>query len=562
MYQFGLRPPGQSRGKLEGQFAFMREYRRRLVDGENAKRDAIRDLRRVYIPLEVEASRQAEAAAEEAWAALSASPDDEELWLAHEEAKARRKEAWRYEIDAWRAHKEAAAGDVTAIESAARDAAKRAYYQLPGLYWGNRQVIDEQVAAAAKPPPPGKPWRRHVAHARRDSYDHVRVQFIGGTPSSQWVGTTQLRIQDAGGGQGGRRSGTRYAVVAIRVGTEGGEPEWAELLMVYHRPLPLGTIKKAEVTRRRVGRFERWSLEVTVDCAEVREVGPGRCGLDVGWCVVPGGVRVGYWAGDDGEHGEFVVSRDLIGALERPDSLRATRDKLLNEMRATLAAELLATGMDLLAAVVSHWRSPARFATMLHRMLEVNHTPPSVLVAWVYRDRHLWDWEVNQREQSRLALREQYRRWIAQLARRYGTVVVESSAFSITQFKATEGQSPPEVRRLMQLVAPGAWRKHLPTFGRVVEVDPAYTTMECPDCGHVGPRAGPARMVRCEGCGWERDQDHGAARVLCERAGAEPDPGPTRVAKYKGKFVRRKEEKAEREALELAAREEASKAAE
>jgi hypothetical protein len=68
---------------------------------------------------------------------------------------------------------------------------------------------------------------------------------------------------------------------------------WLELPVVLHRPLPAdGTIRSASVICERVGSRERWRLLITVAQPEraIRQ-GPA-VALDLGWRLLPHGLRV------------------------------------------------------------------------------------------------------------------------------------------------------------------------------------------------------------------------------------------------------------------------------
>ena len=57
--------------------------------------------------------------------------------------------------------------------------------------------------------------------------------------------------------------------------------------------------------------------------------------------------------------------------------------------------------------------------------------------------------------------------------------------------------------------------------GRVVLVDPAYTSQDCPDCGRREKKPLSLRRHLC-GCGCDLDRDVAAAKVILQRAGLQP----------------------------------------
>ena len=65
--------------------------------------------------------------------------------------------------------------------------------------------------------------------------------------------------------------------------------------------------------------------------------------------------------------------------------------------------------------------------------------------------------------------------------------------------------------------------------GRVVKVDPAYTSQACSRCGHTAKSNRPSRAVfQCGACGFRAHADHNAAINILVRAGLPPAPVPAR----------------------------------
>jgi hypothetical protein len=106
--------------------------------------------------------------------------------------------------------------------------------------------------------------------------------------------------------------------IRIRVGSEGRQPLWLELPVIFHRPLPGdGTVRSASVICEKVGSRERWRLLVTVARPQraMRE-GPA-VAVDLGWRLLPDGLRVAYWEDERGDHGQLVLSpRGVMAVLE------------------------------------------------------------------------------------------------------------------------------------------------------------------------------------------------------------------------------------------------------
>jgi hypothetical protein len=128
----------------------------------------------------------------------------------------------------------------------------------------------------------------------------------------------------------------------MRIGsTEKGEPVWAAIPIVMHRPLPEGgQIKWALLVRRRTGRRMRYSVQFVVEhlSEEKEKIGPqsGAVAIDINWRLTPEGLRTAYWVGDDGQSGTIALPQEWLKEMGRVDDLNSKRDLLFNRERAVL----------------------------------------------------------------------------------------------------------------------------------------------------------------------------------------------------------------------------------
>jgi putative transposase len=71
--------------------------------------------------------------------------------------------------------------------------------------------------------------------------------------------------------------------------------------------------------------------------------------------------------------------------------------------------------------------------------------------------------------------------------------------------------------------------------GRLEEVDPAYTSQRCAECGHTEKANRPDRgTFRCVACGHTDDADHNAARNIFQARTIATEP-PKRTLRRVGK---------------------------
>lgn len=454
-----------------------------------------------------------------------------------------------------------------------------------GLYWGTYLAVEDSLRGVRKGRPPKfQRWRG-------DGHLAVQVQH-GLSPAEALAGVdNRLRIEPVPAAAwlpGGRH--LRKTTVWLRVGPPGrpkkGEgdrpPVWAKVPIVLHRPLPDDArIKWVHLLRRRVAVHDEWSVSFVLTrasgWAKPDVAAEGAVGIDVGWRLRPNGLRVAYWLGSDGAEGELVLPSRWLGGFEKVEDLRSIRDKHFDAARGALMAWL--KGRDVpewfreVAAYLPHWKSSARLARVVARwrtarfpgdadpLLDaaalrsaLSLDPPSgprgrnggptragrlgygspdsiygIMEAWRQQDRHLCEWEGNQREKLQRQREDVYRNFGAQMRRRYRTAAVE--ALDLRGFhvlpKAEETPEEQAVRKhvrdaclsvLFRCVEEG--------MARLVRVDPALTTMRCADCGHVADFDRMNLVAPCPACQRPEDQDRRAARNLLAQTGGPPVAAP------------------------------------
>ncbi|MFH1766389.1 MAG: zinc ribbon domain-containing protein, partial [Gemmatimonadota bacterium] len=339
-----------------------------------------------------------------------------------------------------------------------------------------------------------------------------------------------------------RRSSEQRTKVRLRVGSEGRDPIWAEWPVILHRPLPPGKIMWAKVLRRHVANKERWELQITVrlDDGPISVPREGTVGVDLGWRLVDDGLRAGYWGGSDGKHEQILVGDDIVTRMQKVEDLRSIRDKHLDELRPWMAKWLQDHRNEIpewireRTETLHAWKAFRKFGSLAiawrTQRWEGDEEAFERLEDWRQRDKHLWTWEAHQRQRTLRRRREGYRLLAADLAKRYGTLVLEDFDLSEMQERSSveeekEKGENKEARRNRVLVACSELRLCLinafqSAGGRVVKIDPAYTTQECWICGAVENWSDSAeeQVVRtCLGCGMVVDQDENAARILLDR---------------------------------------------
>lgn len=310
-----------------------------------------------------------------------------------------------------------------------------------GVYWGTYLLVEAAVDAARR-------GKMDPKFQRWDGQGRIGVQIQGGMPAvSVMDGTdTRLRIGRVDDrawtarSRGERRRLSR-TTLQMRVGSDGRDPIWATFPMIMHRPLPKdGIIKMADVSVKRIGTRERWELHVTVDAPSLdgpERQGDRRAAVHFGWRSRPDGVRVAYLVDSDGASEEIVVPTEIIARLEHADSLRSIRDRELNAIKAALPKLMPDDVPEWMRAELRRiplLRSPAKLTSIVYRWsrewFEGDSEAFTAAEEWRRQDRHLYQWEMSEREKTRLRRRDLYRNIAARLAREYDEIVVDGTDFS------------------------------------------------------------------------------------------------------------------------------------
>ena len=392
-----------------------------------------------------------------------------------------------------------------------------------GCGWGSYLAIEQSLTGIRQGPPPKfLPWLGN---------GKLAVQLQGGMSLEEAeLGDNRLRIETVVRG--------KQQNVWMRIGSdENRNPLWAVVPVVLHRPLPRDAqIKWVYLTARRVACHTQWGICFVLARAEGWKKddlsASGKVAVDLGWRLVNDGLRVAYWRGSDGQEGEVVISHADVSRWTKADDLRSIRDDRFNVARDALAdwmenKELL----PWLAEKTEHlrqWRSAARLAGVVVAWRDSRFDGDAeiftTMEAWRKKDKHLYEWQENQRRKS-IAWREHlYRNLAADLSRRYKSVVVEDANWREIGAKPDVGEAAenPIAARNRVIASPGLLRRFLrERFAEYVEVKSANTTQICGVCGKVmGVDAAATLSLVCPHCQNQEDQDRNAAGNMLVAIGA------------------------------------------
>jgi hypothetical protein len=609
VYQYGLGRPFEHSDLVLDQMRVAHQYRRELARLERGRREMYRAVLAKHEPFAA-ALASATAAGEVVCSALEALKaarietgernPDQALTDAVTSARAAERVALTEFRTATKRAEEAMAAELAAVNERAHGIRLELRAEC-GVYWGTYLLVEQADDAARKTPlyegaAPRDPARVH----EWTGGGKIAVQLQNGLPVSKvFQPNTRVmlarpderayvRTNAAQAPGRGRRSLAR-STLRMCVQTQDRKPIFGAWPALLHRELPpAGVIKWAAVKCDRVGPRDVWRLLLTVDTTDVkrppRAQGSGLCvGVDIGWRQLeaaepvdgyPHDVRIGYWYGQDGRHGEVRVPALLVACLRRAERFKADRDQTFNEARAALLGRL--EGLEVppwfaeAIETLPKWRSPGRLSAFVGRVWRERRWPGdeqafAAAENWWYADRWIWRREASQRRRALHQRDKLFEQVAAELSRAYETVVLEDDdgtdvpAMDLREFARRQPPEAPEAenevaRSNRQLVATGDFRiKVMNAFKRTgaVSLRPvAGTTQNCHACGaEQAFDAANVLVHTCTVCGETWDQDENAARNLVrEHLSGAPEPGTTRKRKKASEDVRKGESRFKRAA--------------
>lgn len=387
-----------------------------------------------------------------------------------------------------------------------------------GLFWGTYNDIVQRADAGKK-----HGGELHFRGFRGEGT--LTAQIMGGAAAERaYGGHTFFQIDPPTPGQ-------KWRYARIRIGSNADRsPVWVEIPIVYHRDIPAdANIRSVSATRRMDCGKPVWQLNVTVNvpCAERRE--GLAVAIDIGWRLLPEGVRVAYWQDERGQEGQVLVPSADIELAGKVAGLRSTcdlhRDEFLPAMAAWLDGRDLSDEWRAQSSHLIQWKSSDRLAALVrwwsdHR-LDGDEEIHAQARAWRKQHLHLSNWWRSLQAQITGKVREQYRLFAAATARQYGTVVMEEFDMrEVLELPKAESDEKAPRNHYRQIVSPGLFRSILQQTCeregvRFEKIPGALTTRHCHVCHFEGKwDALPSVMHRCGHCGTLWDQDQNAAANL------------------------------------------------
>jgi hypothetical protein len=304
--------------------------------------------------------------------------------------------------------------------------------------------------------------------------------------------------------------------------------------MVMHRPIPADArIKEVVVIRERLAGRSRWSAVFTcrAPAPPLPVAAAGRCGIDLGWRLADGDLRVATIASCDGEVSHVLLPADWLAGMAHVDRIASERQEdavammdVLMQLPWHSAPEPLRNAWT---GVKSMEIIPRRLALLLPHWRAASDWQPAVrrdYIDWWADDHKRWIEQANLRQRLLRRREDMYLCAAKRIVEQHGIVVAEDIDWAL--FKRVTAQSLPRpIRHNQTLAAPGEFMRALERqaakSGSVIKRHNGVSTRLCNGCGCEFAPSKPAElMYQCPQCSAVFDQDVNAARNLLAAADA------------------------------------------
>jgi len=303
------------------------------------------------------------------------------------------------------------------------------------------------------------------------------------------------------------------------------------LPICYHRELPAGQpMSGFSLVAKRVGSRREWSLQIVCECPHPAVANNDhKIAFDMGWRRVDGGLKVCHHKSDTGvDNGALILPQKWIDQQKMIHGLQSVLDKKFDEIRDTLKAWLKTHDCPAwLKADTEHlskWRSHKRLVkltlkwranrfdgdTEMYELLDgtkegamarrgcgigarrrkFGYLPGQeehiqMPNGWRCWQKHIYEWMENLRRKSIAWRNDIYRKYVANLSRRYGIAIVEDADWSKTIRRAEADKIDNDfIHKFQGWASPGILRTFIEErFAETRRVDPKGTTYTCHKCG-------------------------------------------------------------------------------
>ena len=311
---------------------------------------------------------------------------------------------------------------------------------------------------------------------------------------------------------------------------------------IYHRPLPKDCqIQNGKILRTRAGDKFRYDLVLTVKIPDVIPHNPsklnGTIGIDIGFRKSDDTVLIATVLSDEinAKPLEIKAPTEMVSALEHVIDLQSELDDAAADLGRIITPLLKDNPLPEDHQKYRFWKSIAQRPTNVTLSFEkaykfaiwLNNEPdvfPKAITEKVYtwwRSYSRKYREIHNRRRKQLTHRKHfYREAAASIVAQRKLIVLEKiplNKFAETRDKDTKLSNKARAQRFLASVSEfrdaiknAADREGVP----YIEVDPAYTSKTCSECGSLNKALKAEKEWTCPSCGVVHDRDTNAANNL------------------------------------------------
>ncbi|MHB8370644.1 MAG: zinc ribbon domain-containing protein [Leptospirales bacterium] len=437
--------------------------------------------------------------------------------------------------------------ELEALERKRRDAVKCAR-NASGLWWGNyNAVCASYETARIRAMKTGGDLRFHSF----DGSGRFTCQIQGGMTVGEFFSGDRNSVVSAdpvsldafhhpSRGERRRASRTTLRITAYTIKDENGKyvRRILSFPMILHREIPDDVlVKQLVVSRKRVGTEFRWTVTLTGTRGGSPRIVPGEagnCGIDLGWRLVPEGLRVASIADAKGVR-HIVLPEKMLKRMDHVEDLKSLIDQELNRIMTWFRGQWGGISgpfpEEIRERFVGHIRSPKVSSRKLAgsilawRDAHGDFRPDllSALETWRKSNKRLTQEMDNLRDKLSAQRTDLYRNEALRIVRDHSVVGLEDFDLrEVVKLETPDGEktdqpAPARANRVRAAVSDlRNWIKiqAAKTGTVIVRIPAADTTRACRQCLHVN-HAHPEDLVwTCDGCGAVWDQDENAARNI------------------------------------------------
>lgn len=529
IFTFGAKKPTTNLDKFENEIKLMHKLKNNLVELELSRRTQRDELVRQRFPNLAALEQQATTLSEQ----LKAKRDTVKELNAQNHKKITTKEQ-REEIKqleltknlAWKNYKELRAQvwqdpnlktELDNLFEITNAKAKELRHNS-GLYWGNYLVVEQAAKAACKKTP-----RFHGFNG----IGKIAIQIQNGATITEVISGKNNYFQI-------NQLDKKRHQVKIRIGSDQNKPVWLEMLaFIYPRKdgfiIPKGAeIKWVYFHKRKIGTRLEWSLQLVCsrkDGFHKETASEGEVGIDVGWRLIPTGLRVAYWKDHNGKEDQLIIPNQDLLRWKKAEQLQAIRDQNFNKIKEEITEfvkvnpipEWLTENMKFFHL----WKSKGNLAKMLNfwqtNRFANDETIVNNLIAWNKQDIHLLNWEKSNVVKAIRWREHLYRNFASKLSKTYKIAKIEDCNWAKLQKNPQpEDETKHGVKEYARIASVGKLLTFIKErFAEVKEIKTKNTTRCCYHCKYIND-VGNELIHTCTNCQAVWDVDANAAKNLQE----------------------------------------------